>query len=253
MRAILSATLLAAAVLLCGCKVDGGGSFNPTALGYSTAHTTLNAVYGSITELNTMLRLDDYISAEDEAVRTEIHDKYFYSQRIVERTAGEWHIISPGNETVVATGSRPLREPGARWSCSNTSETVETVIENMSGDDGESYSLYSEHGKESYGTLSVMELTVGLTTDTTPVRREVVTVAGRGEVYRYSGDFTFTILAPLTFDTSKERFTGGRMMMTSVADGVTYSPEAEISERYITIRGGLDNAYVKDYPYNGYY
>lgn len=245
--------IIISTVLLAGCRIDNGGSFNPTALGYSTAHSTLNEVYSSVVEMNTMLRLDEYITAADEAERIDIQDKYFYSQRIVERSAGEWHIISSGDDVTVSTGGRSLREAGARWSFTNTSESINTVIENISDESGELYAYYAEHGKESYYLCSVMDLTIGFVTDNTPVRHEYISVEGGGEILRYSGNFTFEILNPLLIETEKRRFESGRMTMTSVIDGVTYSPEAVISEHYITISGGRDNAYVKDYPYNGYY
>lgn len=234
-------------VLLAGCRIDSGGSFNPTALGYSTAHSTLNEVYSAVAEINTMLRLDEYATAADEAERIDIQDKYFYSQRLVERSAGEWHIISPGDDVTVTTGGRSLREAGARWSLTNSSESINTVIENISDDSGERYAYYSEHGKESYYVCSVMDLTIGFVTDNTPVRREYISIEGGGEIFRHSGDFTFAILKPLLIEAGKKRFESGRLTMTTVTDGVTYSPEAVISEHYITISGGRDNAYTERY------
>lgn len=251
MKRIALTAAIAAAALLSGCKIESGGSFNPTALGYNLAMTVLSTIDKSAGELNTMRHLDEYISAGEQE-RVDIQDRYFYSQRIVEREPGVWHIIGGGSgETVVYTGGRRLRESGAKWSYANDVRMSGATIENIADDGQELYRMSAGGVNEQESRAT--DLTFGFVPAENPVLHERINISGGGYCNSHSETFSYTILSPIAYDPADDRFYGGHAVMNISIDGETFMPEFEISEVYITIRGGLDNAYSKKYSHPRYY
>lgn len=249
-----------AAIILSGCKIDEGSSFNPTILGYNMAIGAVDAMSQSLGEVGTIRKFNEYLSASDEE-REAINDRYFYSSRIVEREAGQWHIIhNDRNELVILTHGTLLSDDGAVWNYYYYNMTYNDgefpSIANLSEDGRERYEIRCKENSSGYSLRNRLQFTIeytpyGQTSGGTTTTYEYIDVDSDSEqtVDGYYDLFTLRILAPLRYDTGKERFCGGRISTTMEIDGKLHSPETEFSERGITVWGGKDNAYSRTYEY----
>lgn len=242
---------LAAATIFSGCKVSDGQKFTPTDLGYHLAISSLTVIAGTLDEFYTMKALDLYISA-DEAEREVIHDAYFYSQRIVERGAGQWQIIKTENDNItVFTGEKSLSETGAKWDFRKSQQyygdNISSTIENITDNGTERYAVHSVYENGHSGNTAY-STNLTFTIEPQGARNTFIYIEGGGvHHYSYAGDYSYTVLSPLRFDDGTMSFDEGRLSAAITIDGTVSSPEAEISKTYITVWGGKDNAYTKTY------
>ena len=114
-------TLLAAFVALTGCRIEEAEYFDPADNGsyfFQFVNSTLSvdAAYAARVMLFNL-----YYSAPEEE-REMLHDRYFYSSRIV-RSGDEWHIIDNYRELVIYTDGQPLSTDGATWRYAYSSQS----------------------------------------------------------------------------------------------------------------------------------
>ena len=107
-------TLLAAFVALTGCRIEEAEYFDPADNGsyfFQFVNSTLSVEAACAARV---MLFDRYYSASEEERET-LHDRYFYSSRIV-RSGDEWHIIDSYRELVIYTDGQSLSaKKGAAW------------------------------------------------------------------------------------------------------------------------------------------
>ena len=256
------------ALLLAGCKIDNGESFEPGRLGYNMAVNAMAGLHVSVVELNMLRHLDEYISAGDEE-RVQIQDRYFYSQRIVERGNNEWNIIGGYSEDmVVLTGGKSLSEKGTRWEYYYSRYEYETDnlpwVENVTDGEHAKFAVYSRGDFRYYTSEVVINAIISCipheqtSTDGSIVTREyadIESVAGKRMsacLYYYFYDdteFDFTIESTLRYDLEKYMTHYGRLAFSIQIDDTHCTPVAEFKDNVVTVWGGKDNAYREDYRF----
>ncbi len=112
MRRIL--ILLAAAVVLTGCKIQEAEYFDPTADGYRMLQSANRHLTEAAAAASRAILFNLYYSASDEERKT-LHDRYFYTSRIVDSGNGEWRIIDRAGDLAIPTGGQPFDPDGAVW------------------------------------------------------------------------------------------------------------------------------------------
>lgn len=106
-------TLLAAFVALAGCRIEEAEYYDPAETGLLMFRAANQRLSGEAAVAARVMLFDLYYSASEEE-REAIHDRYFYSSRIVEK-GDEWRIIDSSRELVIYTDGQPLHTAGAVW------------------------------------------------------------------------------------------------------------------------------------------
>lgn len=243
---------LAAVTILSGCKISEGTDFQPTALGFQLSVNTISLLELTLQDVETLRHLDEYIAADDNK-RDEIQDRYFYSMRIVERQAGEWHLIGSRYEMTVITGGTSLNESGATWSyCYNATHKGDNFSSLTNIADGK----YRFHSSKVYSVATYLDLTMTFSPYDRPNGEyDYIDIETNGDQivdqyinFNLHSGFSFRTLSPIRYIDSK-RIRSGRLSMSITIDDITCSPEAEFESDFITVHGGKDNAYSKKYHY----
>lgn len=259
-------SIILSAVLFTGCKIDWGQSFHPTELGYDMTTTTISEMQYVINKVHTMRHLDEYIAADADE-RVAIQDRFFYSQRIVERESGEWHIIVSDSETfVVFTGGKSIGTAGTRWSFCNFHQEYDKDnlpwIENAS--DGEHTKFLIHHTPRS-GNDEVLDMAVSfvpyeqISGGETTAKEHTDIEAADGIMrctrhYYFNDDIMFRLHleSTLRYD-DKEGVSYGSLAFSSDIAGTPYTARAEFKESHLTVWSGKDNAYKEDYRFPPHY
>ncbi|MDE7305240.1 MAG: hypothetical protein K2N04_04930 [Alistipes sp.] len=106
--------ILATLVALTGCKIEDAEYFDPTRNGYLMFLPANACLADAAADAARLIQFNEYYSVSGEE-RKMLHDRYFYSSRIVDSGNDEWRIIDCNGELVVRTGGRTLGEEGATW------------------------------------------------------------------------------------------------------------------------------------------
>ncbi len=106
--------ILATLVVLTGCKIEEAEYFDPTRNGYLMFLPANACLADAAADAARLIQFNEYYSASGEE-REMLHDRYFYSSRIVDSGNDEWRIIDCNGELVVRTGGRTLSEEGTGW------------------------------------------------------------------------------------------------------------------------------------------
>lgn len=109
-RIAILLTLLAA---LGGCKIEEAEYFDPTSNAMRIFERVDSHLSAAADEAARVMLFNLYYSAPEQE-REAIHDRYFYSSRIV-GSGDTWRIIDSGGELIVHTDGQPLSTPGAAW------------------------------------------------------------------------------------------------------------------------------------------
>ena len=271
MKRILSKTALAAIMMFfgCGCQIAQEQDFEPTMLGYELTNDFARNVLSKYNRLFVLQHFNEWLSEQNAEAREEIHDKWFYSSRIVERKTDEWHIITPYEEMVILTGGKMFDQDDTQWRYYYADgiydeSDLPSFTRTGSGED-EGYLLYvpscgGEQAFELALTLSEYDSIDG--GNHTKVLRITAEGDGTAEQPWYCsgiGDdpILFTILEPLVYDYGTHSFTSGRIRFDLTVDGTARRPEVEFDKNNgFTVCDGPDNRYSQHYNinlYNNYY
>ncbi len=228
MRRIL--TLLATVVALTGCKIEEAEYFDPTADGYRMLLTANRCLTEEAAAASRVMLFNLYYSAPDEERET-LHDRYFYTSRIV-GSGNEWRIIDRDGELVIRTDGQPLSTDGAVWQYASLRPTAaeatitcrrngdETAYDLRLPDDGGRFSFttaYPSRTEEDGATRYWCELSL----------------TGSGVCIEESMPYGFEKVAcettePLKYvSTRPKRFEAGALKLTAETDGDELEATAE--------------------------
>ena len=269
--------MLFAAALMTGCRMDKGEEFEPTRLGYDLTRCTSDVLWSMSDEVITLLHFSDYIKADGEE-RERLHDKWFYTSRIVEREDGAWSIINSNSELKIFTNGKTLDEADAEWefysgNATHTDGDVPTISHTGTDSNGSEqytlhfpghkYALYTSvrpaNYRNYYGDVKV-----------TVMPYEIITGGEKddGTACIFDGVFTFyvspysfgteyccaTVLSPVEYRPAERDIRSGRLALAIDVDGNVKSPEVEfLGGSKVKVFGGKDNAYSRTYDLNSYY
>ncbi|MCM1151195.1 MAG: hypothetical protein NC209_05515 [Alistipes sp.] len=106
-------TLLAALLALTGCRIEEGEYLDPADTAYGLFRCVNDHLAEAADDAARVMLFDLYYSASEEE-RKAIHDRYFYSSRIV-GSGDEWCIIDNDGKLTIYTDGQPLSTAGALW------------------------------------------------------------------------------------------------------------------------------------------
>lgn len=135
------AILLAAFAMLAGCRIEEAEYYDPAADGFLMFQVANHRLSDEAAVAARVMLFDLYYSAPEEERET-IHDRYFYSSRIVGK-GNEWRIVDSSRELAIYTDGRPLSTEGAVWkyTCS---------FRNYAGDDLPTIACRADDSEISY-------------------------------------------------------------------------------------------------------
>lgn len=255
--------ILAAMAMMAGCRTSEGGEFNPTLTGYTHFRHVDSFVAGQLPIVRVMLLFNEYVAAETEEDRKEIHDTYFYTNRIFEGEQGQWHIVSSYTELIIDTGGLTLDSEGAVWTFRYAGEQYD--VDNMPSitspgisSDGERR-LYTLHipGKVDL-ELSIKPTYVTTDDDAKQELRFDTLISGRGRLSVNYGSpdpatsITFEATEPVHGqDPTASWFDSGSWEICAVASDYTDKLQAQyLGVSHVKI---FCNGYSREYSYDGMY
>ena len=112
---------LAAAAALTGCKIHEAEDFDPTREGFYIFREANRCLGETAADATRVLLFDLYYSASEEE-REVVHNRYFYSSRIV-ISDDACHIIDGTSDLIIYTGGQPLSAEGAVWRYAYSSQS----------------------------------------------------------------------------------------------------------------------------------
>lgn len=248
MKRILS--LLAVFVAMAGCRIEEAEYFDPTDHGFRMFLYTNRYLSNEAAVAARVMLFSAYYSAPEEE-REMLHDRYFYSSRIV-NSGDEWRIIDSDSELVIRTDGQPLSTAGATWKYAYS-------FRNYSGDDlptivcRASQTGYDLHLPDGGGELSFAAAYYSQPqNDGTALYWCELRFDGRGEC-SVSNDYEFEkvayeIVEPLVYESNREQgFVHGTLQLTARADAGPLEARVEYeSDRDVWISCGN---YKKRYGY----
>ena len=241
-------TLVAAFVALTACEIEQAEYFDPTAEGFRMFSCANYHLWGQATIATHVLFFDRYYSAPEEERET-IHDRYFYSSRIV-GSDNEWRIIDNRCELTIYTDGRSLSTDGATWryacSCRNYAGDDLPTITCRTNDAHTSYNLRLPNGG---GELSFTATYYSQPHNDGTTRYGCeLQIEGHGECapcqdYYYDYGFekiAYEIVEPLKYTSnSSERFDAGQLRLTTETAEGPLETHAEYLDDSIRIRFGI--------------
>lgn len=242
--------LLAAFVAMAACTIEEAEYFEPTDHGFRMFLYANRYLSNEAAVAARVMLFSAYYSAPEEE-REMLHDRYFYSSRIVS-SGNEWRIIDSGRELVIRTDGQPLSTAGATWKYAYS-------FRNYSGDDlpsitcRSSQTAYDLHLPDGGGELSFTAAYYSQPqNDGTALYWCELQFDGRGEC-SISNDYDFEkvayeIVEPLVYESNHEQgFGRGTMRLTAQVAGDPLEARAEYeSDRDVWISCG---SYKKRYGY----
>lgn len=248
MKRILS--LLAVFVAMAGCRIEEAEYFDPTDHGFRMFLYTNRYLSNEAAVAARVMLFSAYYSAPEEERET-LHDRYFYSSRIVS-SGDEWRIIDSGRELVIRTDGQSLSTAGATWKYAYS-------FRNYSGDDlptivcRASQTGYDLHLPDGGGELSFAAAYYSQPqNDGTALYWCELRFDGRGEC-SVSNDYEFEkvayeIVEPLVYESNREQgFVHGTLQLTARTDAGPLEARVEYeSDRDVWISCGN---YKKRYGY----
>lgn len=245
-------TLLAVFVATAGCTIEEAEYFEPTDHGFRMFLHTNRYLSNEASVAARVMLFSAYYSAPEEERET-LHDRYFYSSRIVS-SGDEWRIIDSGRELVIRTDGQPLSTAGATWKYAYS-------FRNYSGDGlptivcRTSQTGYDLHLPDGGGELSFTAAYYSQPqNDGTAHYWCELQFDGRGECSvsnAYACEFekvAYEIVEPLVYESNHEqRFERGIMQLTArTADGPLEARAEYESDRDVWISCG---SHEKRYGY----
>lgn len=229
---------------LTGCKIDEGDTFEPTRVGRQLFRISADAIGEESKMLATLLRFNEYLSASTDEAREELHNRYFYTSRIIE-VKNEWHIINSNSTLIINTGGKLLSEVGAEWSYrSNDQYPLATAkyitrLANEAGDDRAIYQFITSQTNK----YSVNVRKKAISQDGTSKSEYEFSYSGCGTASRYSTYAYFEILEPtICVSTYPQYLYGGKLRLWCFDGSVRYEVTA-VPELY----GGSVSIFYNDY------
>ncbi len=244
-------TLLAAFVAMAGCQIEEAEYYDPTETGFYMFQVANQHLAGEAAVAARVMLFDLYYSAPEEERET-IHDRYFYSSRIV-GAGNEWRIIDSNRELVIYTDGQPLSTVGAVWRYADSFRKYAgddlPVIVCRADDSGTSYDLRLPNGggELSFTTVHYSQLQPGGTT----FYWCELALSGSGAcsaVEDYYGFETvaYEIVGPLRYVSDKPwGFDAGELNLTTETDEGLLEVRAEcLDDHCVRIRrGACENTY----------
>lgn len=225
-------TLLAALIVSAGCEIEEAEYFDPAAAGFRIFCYANHQLRSQAALAARIMFFDLYYSAPAEERET-IHDRYFYSSRIV-GSDNKWRIIDGGQELTIYTDGQPLSTDGATWKyvCSFQSYASDDLptITCHADDSRTSYDLHLPNGG---GELSFTTTYYSQPQNGGATRYWCeLQIGGRGEYSQFKDyDYGFEkiayeIVEPLEY-TSDNRFNAGELLLTTETDEGPLETRAE--------------------------
>lgn len=185
-----------------------------------------------------------YYAAENDQEREQIHDRYFYTQRIT-HTDNQWRIIDHGSELVIETGGKSLFEDNTQWSYQyNNRNDYPGALATITfiGPKPGHYKLHLPQSpkRESsvWGDLTLTASWINHPAqNTTSIQ---LLTSGQGICRTGDLKISFDINEPLQYDTLTPIFEKGKLTLSTTNNGVTDTATAQIN---------FDEIYIE---YNGY-
>lgn len=231
MKKIIFSALLAA-FALCSCKTATREYRNPTYPGYMMLVNNISGYKALPEKLTLLFQIDEYIGAETDAEREQVHDKYFYNEYVAYDAAnGVFTIRYNTCELFVNTGGKRIGETGAEWSGRYERESkfvpdVKCIGENryeINYNELE-YPRYSSDKYKVSVEVEIKELSLSY-------RYIVLEMTGTCESCNKSDNRTFIIDGSATGLIWKgTRFYGGTVELTTENRGVVDNAKAEFSD-----------------------
>lgn len=246
-------TILAAFVALAGCTIEEAEYFDPTQNGFRMFRT-MNYWFSNETATAAQIMLFDLYYSAPEEERETIHDRYFYSSRIV-GSGNEWCIIDNFRKLVIYTDGQPLSTDGATWKyvCSfqNYSDNDMPTIVCRTGDSGPVYDFRLPNGG---GELSfTADYCSQPQSNGTTLYWCELQITGSGECpadrdYDEFGKIAYEIAEPLKYRSNRPyQFDSGRLKLSTQTDEGPLEAQAEyLGEDYVSVASG---AYSNHYRY----
>lgn len=246
--------LLAAALALTGCRIEEAEYFDPTQSGFRMFQYTNSYLSDQADIAACVMLFNLYYSAPEEERET-LHDRYFYTSRIVS-SGDEWRIIDSNHELIVYTDGQPLSTEGATWEYAysfqnHTGDDLPTIV-CRADEAGLSYDLRLPDGGG--------ELSFTATYCSQPQEPGTICywcellIGGRGEydiLENYNHRFekiAYRIAEPLKYASNRaQRFGKGSLQLTTQTDDGLLEAQAEyLGDDRVRIRYG---EYAETYWY----
>ncbi len=227
---------LAAAAALTGCKIHEAENFDPTREGFYIFREANRCLGETAADATRVLLFDLYYSASEEE-REVVHNRYFYSSRIV-ISDDACHIIDGTSDLIIYTGGQPLSAEGAVWryayssqSCLESEMPTINCRKHETGPD--TYDLRLPDGNQQW---SVTPFYCNQPQPDGPTRYWCeLRINGTGNLSEgvYSPDFgtvAYETLEPLKYNSEKRlQFQRGKLKLTATID----HEEVEVDARYV--------------------
>ncbi|MDE5690640.1 MAG: hypothetical protein K2I13_00230 [Alistipes sp.] len=227
---------LAAAAALTGCRIEEAEYFDPTQEGLYMFREANRSLGETAAVATRVLLFDLYYSASEEE-REVVHNRYFYSSRIVISDDG-CHIIDGSSDLIIYTGGQPLSTEGTdrRYAYSSQSylESEMPTISCRKNETGPD--TYDFRFPDSDGQWSVTPFYCNQPQPDGPTRYWCeLRIKGTGRSSEQGcfldfGTVAYEILEPLKYNSEKRsQFQGGKLKLTATID----HEETEATAKYI--------------------
>ena len=244
-------TLLAALVALTGCTIEKAEYFDPTAVGFRM-FSYANSHLGTQTDIAARVMLFDLYYSAPEEERETIHDRYFYSSRIV-GSGNEWRIIDSSHELTIYTDGRPLSTDGATWKYAHSFLHAGDDLPTIACHADDTSTAYDLHLPNGGGELSFTTTYRSRPQDDgTPRYWCELRIEGRGECtlpkdYYYEFEkIAYEIVEPLKYTSYGSRIDEGGLLLTTETDEGHLETRVECLDTGVRIHFG---AHEKLYYY----
>ncbi len=244
-------TLLATLVVSAGCEIEEAEYYDPTESGLFLFRVANQHLSGEAAVAARVMLFDLYYSAPEEE-REAIHDRYFYSSRIVGK-GNEWRIIDSSRELVIYTDGQPPSTIGAAWRYVDSFQQYAggdlPAIVCRADDSGISYDLRLPNGggELSFAAVYYSQPQVG---GTTRYWCELaLSGSGACSTVKYHYGFetvAYEIVGPLRYVSDKPwGFDAGELKLTTETDEGLLEVRAEcLDDHCVRIRRGVcENTY----------
>lgn len=220
--------ILLIAISLTGCKISEGELYEPTRMGRNLFHITVDTMSKESEMLATLLQFNEYLSAPTEQVREEVHNRYFYTSRIIE-TKNEWRIVNSNSTLIIRTGGKLLSEVGAEWAYIDddryplATAKYLTRLADEAGDDRAVYQYITSQTNKY--TIKVREKVNSQGIISKPEYE--FSFSGRGTASRYSVYAYFEILEPtICLSAYPQHLYGGKLRLWCFDESLRYEVTA---------------------------
>lgn len=241
-------TLLTAFVALTACRIEEAEYYDPTDSGLFMFRVANQHLSGEAAVAARVMLFDLYYSAPEEE-REAIHDRYFYSSRIVGK-GNEWRIIDSSRELVIYTDGQPLSTVGAAWRYIDSFQQYAggdlPAIVCRADDSGISYDLHLPNGggELSFATVYYSQPQVG---GTTRYWCELaLSGSGACSTIKEFETVAYEIVEPLRYVSDEPwRFDEGELRLTAeTGEGVLEVRAEWVDDHCVRIRRGIyENTY----------